>query len=205
MYCTAAGLLQLLLAFDWKIASIRLASLSIMWVVLLLVSVIYGQAYLCAGMDVDVFICHRGPDTKDNFVSDMVKHELQGRSLYADKWGLQPGEPNWPTLLSNLRSARIVLVVLSPRFQESAWCLEELCAATEQGRLDEKTLRVVWFGKGTAKVDEDQMALALVELKGAAQLQDIASLGDAAILQRWRSALQKAAETVAWPFDEGGR
>ena len=152
-----------------------------------------------------MYICHRGPDTKDNFVSDMVKHELQGRSVYADRWGLQPGEPDWPTLLSNLKNARIVLVVLSPRFQESAWCLEELCAAIDQGRLGKMTLRVVCFGKGTAKVDEDRMALALAKLKSAAELQDIASLGDAAILQRWRSALQKAGGRVSWPFDGSGR
>ena len=123
-----------------------------------------------------------------------------GGCNYADKWGLQPGEPNWPTLLSNLRSARIVLVVLSPRFQESAWSLKELCAATEQGRHRNGTLRVVCFGKGTDKIVASQLATALLELKGAAHLQKLASLGDAAILQRWRSALQKAGGVVSWLF-----
>ena len=162
-----------------------------------------------------MFICHRGPDTQLSFVRDMLSHEFRDRSVYVDTWALQPGEPDWPTLSRNLSDASIVLVVLSPRFQESAWCLEELCAAIKQGRLDKttgaewKTLRVVCFGKDSAKVDEDQMASALVELKDSAkqtpQLQTIASLGDAAILQRWRSALQKAGAVVHWQFDGSGR
>ena len=203
MSCTAAG--QLLLAFDRRTASICILSLSIIWMVFVLGSVIYGKGYFSAGSDVDVFICHRGPDTKLNFVSDLLKHELQGRSVYADKWGLQPGEPNWPTLLNNVRKAGIVLVVLSPRFQESAWCLEELCAAIDQGRLDKLTLRVVCFGRSTDKIFESQLAMALVELKGAPQLEEISSMGDAAILQRWRSALQKAKGIVSKQFDESSR
>ncbi len=83
--------------------------------------------------DWDVFVSHRGPDTKWNFAEDM-KVELPDRNVFVDKSDLHPG-PNgtgWDSILYALTTARVVLVVLSDRFQESAYCMEELRIAQQR-------------------------------------------------------------------------
>ncbi|KAK9824193.1 hypothetical protein WJX72_008440 [[Myrmecia] bisecta] len=50
----------------------------------------------------DVFVSHRGPDTKRNFV-ELLLDKLRGREVFVDKWGLEPGVFNWDTIKAALR------------------------------------------------------------------------------------------------------
>ena len=82
----------------------------------------------------DVFICHRGPDVKRNIVGT-IKRSLQRANLtvFVD-YEMRKGVQSWQHISATLRGARGVLILLSPGFEESPWCLEEARAAA--ARLD---------------------------------------------------------------------
>ena len=82
------------------------------------------------GQECDVFICHRGPDGKRDIVGH-IKERLERANLivFVDYELRKGGVHSWPEILATLRGARRVLVLLSPRFEESPWCLEEARAA----------------------------------------------------------------------------
>ena len=87
------------------------------------------------GQACDVFICHRGPEVKGNLVGH-IKERLQRANLivFVD-YGMRKGVESWPHVLATLRGARGVLILLTPGFEESPWCLEEARAVA--ARLDE--------------------------------------------------------------------
>ena len=84
----------------------------------------------------DVFINHRGPDVKKTFVAH----------LYAalSSWGFRPfldaqdidiAEPVFEEIDKALKGACVHVAIFSKRYAESIYCLEELCAMLESGRL----------------------------------------------------------------------
>ena len=80
----------------------------------------------------DVFISHRGPDTKRSLVSH-IEHKLRRFNLdvFTD-YSMEKGVKSWQTVLEKLRGAHRVLLVLSPGFEDSCWCLEELRVMAER-------------------------------------------------------------------------
>ena len=82
----------------------------------------------------DVFICHRGPDTKLNLVSH-IWQSFKGRAadleVFLDS-NLPKGSSSWQTIQEKLRGARCVLVILSRNFEPSYFCLEEVTIALER-------------------------------------------------------------------------
>jgi hypothetical protein len=85
----------------------------------------------CACADVfetyDVFLSHRGPDTKTGFVGflyeDLKKHGIQP---YLDCKSICIGEECWESIEDGIKNTPIAVVVFSERYAESEWCLKEL-------------------------------------------------------------------------------
>ena len=77
----------------------------------------------------DVFICHRGPEVKRNLVGH-IKERLERANLivFVD-YEMREGVQSWQHVLATLRGSRRVLILLTPGFEESPWCLEEARAA----------------------------------------------------------------------------
>jgi tetratricopeptide (TPR) repeat protein len=75
----------------------------------------------------DVFISHRGPDTKKNFAI-LLKAALQKQQIVAfhDDKDLVPGCAAPAGLQAAMEGADLGIVILSPRFFESKCCMEEL-------------------------------------------------------------------------------
>ena len=86
------------------------------------------------GQACDVFICHRGPEVKRSLVGH-IKERLQRANLivFVD-YEMRAGVMSWEHIMATLRGARRVLILLTPGFEASPWCLEEARAAT--ARLD---------------------------------------------------------------------
>ena len=110
------------------------------------------------------------------------------------------GEP-WPRVLATLRGARGVLLLLTPGFEESAWCLEEARAVA--ARLDEArgnavaqdAILPVFIGR-EASWDEEKLLAAFVEFWAGPEHSDFEQQraeepGLAADLaEHWRRALR---------------
>ena len=69
-----------------------------------------------------MFISYRGPDTKHGLVGHIHSRLQRGNLTVFMDADLEAGNAAWDTILANLRGARTVLLVLSPKFQTSWWC-----------------------------------------------------------------------------------
>ena len=75
----------------------------------------------------DVFISHHGGDTKKTFASHLY-HRLHsyGLKVFLDQPELQRGDDFAPQIRGAIRAASVNVAILSQRYAESEWCLNEL-------------------------------------------------------------------------------
>ena len=75
----------------------------------------------------DVFISHHGGDTKKTFASHLY-HRLHsyGLKVFLDQPELQRGDDFAPQIRGAIRAASVNVAILSRRYAESEWCLNEL-------------------------------------------------------------------------------
>ncbi|KAH9289651.1 hypothetical protein KI387_033768 [Taxus chinensis] len=81
-----------------------------------------------------VFINHRGPDVKDTLASH-IYYSLHstGLNVFFDRPELQPGQRLHPAIAEAIRTSSVHIAILSPKYAESPWCLDELCLMLESG------------------------------------------------------------------------
>ncbi|XP_021820412.1 TMV resistance protein N-like isoform X2 [Prunus avium] len=75
----------------------------------------------------DVFLSFRGVDTRNSFVSHLY-HELQLRGIktFKDDPKFERGTPISSGLFNAIQESRLAIIVLSPKYASSTWCLDEL-------------------------------------------------------------------------------
>jgi tetratricopeptide (TPR) repeat protein len=83
----------------------------------------------------DVFLSHRGPDTKKSFAI-WLKHELesQGLQTFFDCRSLKAGDDAPGKIAEGMRTAEWGVIVLSPGFFASGHCMKELRTFLDRGR-----------------------------------------------------------------------
>ncbi|MED6183281.1 hypothetical protein PIB30_036467 [Stylosanthes scabra] len=75
----------------------------------------------------DVFISFRGLDTRYGFTGNLYSALCKkGIHTFFDDDKLQSGEEITPSLLKAIENSRIAIIVLSPSYAHSSFCLEEL-------------------------------------------------------------------------------
>ena len=141
----------------------------------------------------DVFISHRGPDTKLKLVS-----HLKGRlgranlDVFLDS-DLKLGSSAWPGVLAKLRGATRVVLVLSPQFEDSWYCLEELRIAVE--RRQPLSVLPVFIDREPGDYDDDKLERAFKKLRN-----DMPR-APASIVGRWRSAFHDVGQITGLKHD----
>jgi hypothetical protein len=90
----------------------------------------------------EVFISHRGPDTKRNFAVWLLS-ELRRKSVscFLDERSFELGDSASDAIAAELIAAKVVILVLSKDFFGSPHCMEEL----HQSRVQEKAVIPVFF------------------------------------------------------------
>ncbi|KAK9845999.1 hypothetical protein WJX81_008025 [Elliptochloris bilobata] len=137
----------------------------------------------------DVFLSHRGPDSKRHLVSHLVQRlERASLNVFVD-YTMPKGVESWKTILAKLRGARRIVILLSPRFEESCWCLEEVRAAAQ--RLD--AVLPIFLNRAPGQCNTSELQRAEVELRkeepGA----------PANVVERWRMAVESLGSVSGWP------
>ncbi|CAN6932510.1 unnamed protein product [Brassica oleracea] len=90
----------------------------------------------------EVFLSFRGADTRKNFVSFLYKElKAKGIRTFKDDKSLVCGRQIAPEILQAIKGTRIAVVVVSPTYPASYWCLEELVMILKQEK--ENLLTVV--------------------------------------------------------------
>ncbi|KGN64647.1 TIR domain-containing protein [Cucumis sativus] len=80
----------------------------------------------------DVFINHRGADTKRNIAGLLHDHFSRiGLHSFLDSKSMKPGDKLFGEIEEGIRSCKVGIAVFSPRYCESYFCLHELALMME--------------------------------------------------------------------------
>ncbi|XP_021818216.1 TMV resistance protein N-like [Prunus avium] len=109
----------------------------------------------------DVFLSFRGVDTRKSFVSHLY-HELQHRGIktFKDDPKLERGTAISSELLNAIQESRLAIVVLSPNYASSSWCLDELTNIL-QCMKSKGTVLPVFYNVDPSDFTREQMDLLL--------------------------------------------
>ncbi|CAL5321212.1 unnamed protein product [Camellia sinensis] len=138
----------------------------------------------------DVFLSFRGEDTRDGFTDRLYNAlERQGVRVFRDNDGLTQGDEIAQSLLDAIEDSAAAIAIISPRYANSRWCLEELAKICECERLilpvfylvDPSNVR---RQKGPFEEDFRSLEIRFGEHK----------------VGRWRSAMEKAGGISGWVF-----
>ncbi|KAL6126009.1 hypothetical protein ACLB2K_074060 [Fragaria x ananassa] len=85
------------------------------------------ESYVPPHWKYDVFLSFRGEDTRTTF-TDHLYHQLLWRGIrtFRDDLGIERGSSISAELYTAIKDSRFAIVVLSPNYASSTWCLDEL-------------------------------------------------------------------------------
>ncbi|KAG0601111.1 hypothetical protein M758_11G084800 [Ceratodon purpureus] len=145
----------------------------------------------------DVFLCHRGPDTKTAFVSYLYDRlEAAGLRPFLDCKSIGKGQDSQTCIDHVVKTTPIALVIFSENFADSEWCLNELevMLDTDPGV---KVLPVFY------KVQPDDVG-CLEKGRLSAAFDELKRKYDEATIERWRDVLKRASGLNGWVFEAAG-
>ncbi|KAL7130079.1 hypothetical protein ABFS83_13G109600 [Erythranthe nasuta] len=130
----------------------------------------------------DVFINHRGVDTKRN-VAGLLYHDLLGIGIrpFLDSKSMKPGDKLFDKIDVAIRECKVGVAVFSPMYCDSYFCLHELALMVESKK---KVVPIF--------CDVKPSELRVKAGDGSRSPED---------LERFRSALEEAKLTVGLTFD----
>ncbi|XP_021747215.1 disease resistance protein TAO1-like [Chenopodium quinoa] len=141
----------------------------------------------------DVFLSFRGEDTRHNFTTFLRDAlEIKGLRPFMDDKGMEKGDAIQPTLDEAIVDSALAVAIISPRYADSRWCLDEL------SRLFECRKRVipVFYGVDPSDVRRQRGELGMGFQKLTT---DDAKKFSEAEIQKWRSALEEAGKIAGYP------
>jgi len=146
----------------------------------------------------DVFINHRGPDTKKTFASHLYHRLLShGFRPFLDQQELQEGL-NFPSQIADvIRTAPVHVAIFSENYAKSQWCLEELLLMRESGA----PVIPVFYHVEPSSLRHGE---ALNDLEGKRKRTDKTQPRyDPDTIQKWRNALSSFADVSGFDLDGG--
>uniref|UniRef100_A0A2N9HAN4 TIR domain-containing protein n=1 Tax=Fagus sylvatica TaxID=28930 RepID=A0A2N9HAN4_FAGSY len=147
----------------------------------------------------DVFINHRGIDTKRTVAGLLYNHLSESMRLkpFLDSKNMKPGDKLFDKIDTAIRNCKLGVAVFSPRYCDSYFCLHELALIMESKKkvipifcdVKPSQLRVKDYGICPAK-ELQRFTWALEEAKFTVGLTFDTSKGD------WSDFLKKASDAV---------
>ncbi|KAG0605328.1 hypothetical protein M758_9G049500 [Ceratodon purpureus] len=145
----------------------------------------------------DVFLCHRGPDTKTAFVSFLYDRlEAAGLRPFLDCKSIGKGQHSQAWMDSAVKTTPIALVIFSENFADSEWCLNELKVMLDTPGV--KVLPVFY------KVQPDEVCCP-EEGRLSAAFDKLKRRHDETTIERWRDALRRASGLNGWVYEAAGQ
>ncbi|KAL6203943.1 hypothetical protein ACLB2K_021213 [Fragaria x ananassa] len=142
----------------------------------------------------DVFLSFRGPDTRRSITSELYKRldEQRGIKTFMDDRDLEVGDAISPTLLKAIEESRFAIVVLSPNYASSTWCLEELAKICECMK-DQNRILPLFYNVEPSNVRYRKRSFAK-----AFDKHESSGRHTSEQLERWSDALNKVASFTGW-------
>ncbi|CAN6555719.1 unnamed protein product [Malus baccata var. baccata] len=151
---------------------------------------------LAPGWKYDVFLSFTGVDTRRGFVSHL-DHELckcQGITTFYDDRELERGTSISPELLSAIKASHTAIVVLSPKYAHSKWCLDELTNIV-QCMEARKSILPVFYETNPSDVGNQRASFAEAFTEHE---EKFISTEDKKKVTQWRADLKKVSKISGW-------
>uniref|UniRef100_A0A803R3N9 TIR domain-containing protein n=1 Tax=Cannabis sativa TaxID=3483 RepID=A0A803R3N9_CANSA len=140
----------------------------------------------------DVFLSFRGEDTRNNITKHLYESlEKKGVRTFIDDDGLNRGEEIAPSLLEAIDDSAAAIVILSKRYADSRWCLEELAKICDcPNKLILPVFCEIAPGDVRKQIGPYEKDFKLHEEKRSPEL-----------VGRWRKAMDKVGNLSGWVID----
>ncbi|XP_028773812.1 TMV resistance protein N-like [Neltuma alba] len=142
----------------------------------------------------DVFLSFRGEDSRKNFTDHLyVALKRKGLRTFRDEEELERGEYINPGLVQAIDESRSAIVVLSPNYASSTWCLDELQKILQLK--EELSLQVfpIFYRVDPSDVRKQKGCFAEAFIKYEERF-----VQDKMKVRKWRDALEKVATISGW-------
>ncbi|XP_057743017.1 disease resistance protein RPV1-like isoform X2 [Arachis stenosperma] len=142
-----------------------------------------------------VFISFRGADTRKGF-TDHLYAALERRGCiktFKDDHDLESGEIISEGLIKGIQESMFALVVLSPNYASSRWCLDELQNIVECREKFNQVVFPIFYGVESSDVRYQRGTFEEAFRKHEDRFKE-----EKGKVQRWRDALQKVASYSGW-------
>ncbi|KAK4276080.1 hypothetical protein QN277_019069 [Acacia crassicarpa] len=141
-----------------------------------------------------VFLSFRGEDTRTSFTDHLYASlKSKGLKTFRDEEELERGQSIKPSLLEAIEESRSAIIVLSPSYSSSTWCLDELQKIIHLK--EESSLQVfpIFYGVDPSDVKKQRGSFAEAFKKHEERFSQ-----DKMKVQGWRDALEKVATISGW-------
>ncbi|XP_004309466.1 PREDICTED: disease resistance protein At4g27190-like [Fragaria vesca subsp. vesca] len=142
----------------------------------------------------DVFLSFRGPDTRRGITSQLYDqlHNKRRIATFLDDRDLEVGDAISPTLLKAIEESWFAIVVLSPNYASSTWCLEELAKICEWMEGNNRILPLFY------NVELTDVRHQKGCFEEAFNKHESSGRHTSEKVQRWKDALSKVASFSGW-------
>ncbi|MED6203788.1 hypothetical protein PIB30_002551 [Stylosanthes scabra] len=147
----------------------------------------------------DVFLSFRGKDTRYGFTGNLYEAlSRKGINTFFDDDDIQSGDEITPTLLSAIQESRIAIVVLSPNYDSSSFCLDELVHILRFIKGNNRLVVPVFYDVDPCDVRHQIKSFGKAMAKHEERFKSELNK-----LQKWRDALCEVAELSGYHFKQG--
>ncbi|KAM5577098.1 toll/interleukin-1 receptor-like protein [Rosa sericea] len=178
-----------------KVWKIRLAKLLVVIYFVYVGSRFFGITFKCTKTQpwkYDVFLSFTG-ETRKGFTHFLYKAlQRRGLKVFRDQ-EIQRGASISSMLSTGIEESRFAIIILSPKYASSTWCLDELTKIVECMEVKGTTILPIFYKVKPTSVRNQRGAFAKAFKK-----HDNNYVKDKAKVQRWRSAFTKLSGIAGW-------
>ncbi|KAJ4711219.1 Disease resistance protein [Melia azedarach] len=139
----------------------------------------------------DVFLSFSGEDTRHTIIERLYNALYQqGIRVFRDDEGLNRGDEIDPSVIDAIYDSAASIIILSPRYGNSRWCLEELAKICELNRL----ILPVFYGVDPSDVRRQQGPFKEDFERHERRF-------GAKLVLKWRNAMKKVGGIAGWVFN----
>ncbi|KAL3727292.1 hypothetical protein ACJRO7_032086 [Eucalyptus globulus] len=145
----------------------------------------------------DVFLSFRGPDTRHAIISHIYRDlDRGGIYTFKDDEKLKKGEPVSPTLIKAIEKSRIAVIIFTPDFATSTWCLKEVAKIMDCKETNNLIVLPVFY-----YVDPKEVRNQRKEYKKAFDEHEKKHREDLKDVKKWKKALDDAGSLYGSEFN----
>ncbi|QHO13861.1 disease resistance protein RPV1-like [Arachis hypogaea] len=146
-----------------------------------------------------VFISFRGEDTRYGFTGYLYEAlSNKGIHTFIDDEDLPKGDEITPSLLSSIQESRIAIIVLSPNYASSSFCLDELVEILHSVKGNNWLVLPVFY-----KVDPSDVRRQTNSFGEAMAKHEETFKNDLNKVKKWKEALHQVANLSGYHFKHG--